>query len=192
MTIDLNAASEQRSTDVIPTGTIVALQLNIKPGGAGDGGWLTRAANGASEGLQCEFTVTEGEHAKHKIFQRLTLQGKTPGHEEAGKISFNLLRAILESARGIKPNDTSDAAQTARKVSDWGEFDGLRFLAQVGVEPPRDGYAAKNKILSVITPEKQFWRKLEQVAKPASAGAASKPAATTPPAGAIARPQWAG
>jgi len=32
MTLDFNTAGEQRSFDVIPAGTIVTLQLNIRPG----------------------------------------------------------------------------------------------------------------------------------------------------------------
>jgi hypothetical protein len=36
--------------------------------------------------------------------------GTTSGHAEAGEISRNTLRAILESARGIKPDDKSEAA----------------------------------------------------------------------------------
>jgi hypothetical protein len=109
--------------------------------------------------------------------------------------SRNTLRAILESARGIKPDDTSEAAQAARKTSGWADFDGLRFVAQLGVRPPKDGYAAKNTIMKVITPERQVWRKPEQAAKAPNGGhTAAVPTATKaaapPPANAITRPEW--
>jgi hypothetical protein len=188
---DFNSAGGQRTTDVIPANTTLSLQLTIRSGGVGDGGWLARAADGASEGLDCEFTVVDGQYAKRKLWQRFTLHGTTPGHAEAGEISRNTLRAILESARGIKPDDKSEAAQAARKVSSWGDFNDLRFVARIGVRPPRDGYQAKNTILEVITPERQTWKKPEQVAVKLSSD--SKPQApATPPANAIARPQWAG
>jgi hypothetical protein len=194
---DLNDAGEQRSSDVVPANTICTLQLTIRPGGAGDGGWLKPSADGASEGLDIEFVVVDGQYAKHKFWQRLTLHGTTPGHAEAGGISRNTLRAILESARGTKPDDTSEAAQAARKTSGWADFDGLRFVAQLGVRPPKDGYPAKNTIMKVITPERQVWRKPEQVAKALNGGqtaaatpATAKAAAPPPPANAIARPQW--
>src|SRR6516162_461569 len=145
---DFNTAGGQR--DVIPANTICTLQLTIRRGGAGDGGWLRKSSDGASEGLDCEFTVVNGEHAKRKLWQLFTLRGTTSGHAEAGDISRNTLRAILESARGIKPGDTSEAAQNARKVSGWGDFDQLCFVARLGVRPPRDRYAAKNTILEVI------------------------------------------
>jgi hypothetical protein len=148
---DFNTADKQRSVDVIPAGTICTLQLTIRPGGVGDGGWLKRSADGGSEGLDCEFTVTEGEYAKRKLWQLFTFRGTTSGHAEAGEISRNTLRAILESARGIRPDDRSEAAEAARKVSGWADFDQLRFVARIGVRPPRDAYAAKNTILQVIT-----------------------------------------
>lgn len=191
---DFNEAGEQRTFDVIPANTICVLQITIKPGGAGNGGWLKRSADGNSEALDCEFVVVdEGQFHKRKLWQLLTLTGTTPGHAQAGEISRNTLRAILESARGIRPDDTSDTAKAARKVAGWGDFDGLRFVARLGVRPARDGYAAKNTILEVITCERQAWRKPEQVDRSTVTGMASAATAAAPaPAGAIARPQWAG
>jgi hypothetical protein len=187
---DFNDDGEQRSFDVIPANTIVVLQMTIRPGGAGDDGWLKRAGDGNSEGLDCEFVIAnDGPYVKRKLWQWFTLRGTTEGHAEAGKISRETLKAILESARGIKPNDKSEAAQNARKPSGWADFDQLRFVARLGVRPPRDGYAAKNIILQVITPDRQEWRKPEQISvKPTNSAAPSAP--TTPPAGAIGRPQW--
>ncbi len=48
---NLNDAGEQRSFDVVPNNVICTVQMTIKPGGAGPGGWLTRAQNGNSEHL---------------------------------------------------------------------------------------------------------------------------------------------
>jgi hypothetical protein len=188
---DFNTAGEQR--DVIPENTIVTLQLTIKPGGAGDDGWLKRSADGASEGLNCECTVVDGQYAKRKLWQLFTLHGTKPGHAESGEISRKTLRAILESARGIKPADASDAAQAARKVSGWDDFNGLRFVARLGVQPPQGNYQAKNTIQEVITPERQNWKKPEQVDIQATNGSAPAPstAPSAPPTNAIARPQWA-
>jgi hypothetical protein len=184
---NLNDANQQRSFDVIPAGTIVTLELKIRSGGAGDGS-LAKAADGASEGLDCEFIVADGPYAKRKLWQRFTLHGTTSGHAEAGQISRGTLRAMLESARGIRPDDNSEAAQKARTVSKWGDFDGLRFIARLGVKPPQNGYAAKNTITEVITPERQAWKRPEQ-SQPANNADASAPSAA--PANAITRPEWA-
>ena len=186
---DFNTAGEQRV--VIPAQTICMLQMTIRRGGAGDDGWLKRAADGASEGLDCEFTVVDGPYAKRKLWQLFTLRGTTEGHAEAGRISRDTLRAILESAKGIRCDDNSEAAKNARKVSSWADFDQIRFLARLGVRPPEGRYPAKNTILEVITPDRlQDWRKPEQIgAKTASSATPASPA--TPPAGAIVRPEWA-
>jgi hypothetical protein len=184
---DFNTAGEQRTFDVVPANTIVTLQLTIRPGGAGDDGWLKTSADGASEGLDCEFTVVDGQYAKRKLWQLFTLRGTKAGHAEAGDISRNTLRAILESARGIRPDDKSDAAQLARKATGWADFDQIRFIARLGVRPPKDGYPAKNTIVEVVTPDRHMWTKPEQISvKPSTAAPA-----TTPPANAISRPQWA-
>jgi hypothetical protein len=193
---DFNNAGEQRSFDVIPANTIVILQMTIRPGGAGDDGWLkhTTTDKGDSEYLDCEFTVVSPErYAKRKLWQPYTIRGTTDGHAEAGRISRDTLRAILESARGIRPDDKSAEAQNARNVSagGWANFDQLRFVARLGVRPPQGGYPAKNTILQVITPGLQDWQKHKpNSASDRTATAAPAAAATTPPPGAIGRPQW--
>src|SRR6478672_13103723 len=103
---NLNDAGEQRSFDVVPNNVICTVQMTIKPGGAGPGGWLTRAQNGNSEHLNCEFVVVDGPHAKRKFWNRYTVVGDN--HATAIEISRKALKAILESARGIKPKDESD------------------------------------------------------------------------------------
>lgn len=65
--LDFNDAGPQRSFDLIPDNTIVTVELTIRPGGAGEGGWLRRSKDGRSEALDCEFTVIEGEYAKRKL-----------------------------------------------------------------------------------------------------------------------------
>jgi hypothetical protein len=189
---DFNDADQQRSLDVIPANTICTLHLTIRAGGAGDG-WLKRSADGNSEGLDCEFVVVdEGPYHKRKLWQLFTLRGTESRHAEAGEISRATLRAVLESARGIRPDDKSDKAQAARKVSGWQDLDQLRFMARIGVRPPRDGYQAKNTIVEVITPERQTWKQPPQIDAAKTDSYATASTTTAPPANAIARPQWAG
>ena len=193
MTIDLNTVGEQRSFDVIPANTI-SLQIKIRRGNAGDGGWLRRAKDGASEGLDLELTVVdEGPYKGRKLWLLLTVSGTKPGNADAGKISLTTLKAIVESAKGIGPDDTSEAAQAARKVS-WQDFDGLRFIARLGVRPPEGSYPAKNTINEIITPERQAWRQPTQLDRDLinkQNGEAAPTATTLAPANAVARPQWA-
>jgi len=189
---DFNDDDKQRSFDVIPVNTICVLQMTIRPGGGSDDGWLKLAGDRNSEGVDCEFVIVDGPHAKRKLWQLFTMHGKTDGHAEAGKISREFFRAVLESARGIKPDDKSEAAQNARKPSSWADFDQLRFVARLGVRPPQGIYPAKNTILQVITPNLVDWQKHkpEQISVKASNSAAPAAPTITPPAGAIERPQW--
>jgi len=115
----------------------------------------------------------------------MTISGTTDNHAQAADISHRKLRAIIESARGIKPTDVSEAAKKARIV-DYADFDGIRFLAQIGVEPAKGDYRAKNFLAQVVTPDQKQWQPVEQVTKPAPT-----PAATAKPSNVINKPTWA-
>jgi hypothetical protein len=192
---DFNDVGPQRAFDVIPAGTIATVEITIRPGGAGDGGWLRRSKDGGSEGLDLELTVVDGTYAKRKFWCLLTLTGTTLGHGEAGDISRRRIRGILESARGVRPDDKSDAAKAARQIASYGDLDGLRFIARIGVEPAQGNYRAKNTLDEAVTPDKQAWRWVEQVPKPVSSAAqpstSASPAAPVTPPAALDRPAWA-
>src|SRR5215831_21051957 len=95
---DFNDADTQRKLDVIPHGTIATVRMTVRPGSAGEGGWLRRSKDGGSEALDCEFVVLDGPFAKRKLWTLFTVAGSTQGHAEAAKISAGMLRAMLESA----------------------------------------------------------------------------------------------
>jgi hypothetical protein len=183
---DYNTADGQRDLDVIPNGTIAVVQLNIRPGDAGEDGMLRRSKDGGCEMLDCEFVVVEGPHAKRKFFSNAVLSGTTDGHAQAADITRSRLRAILESARGIKPTDVSEAAKKAR-IAEYRDFDGIRFLAKIGIEPAKGEYKAKNTITTVITPDMKEWRPIGQVEQPP----AHTTPATTPASKIINKPAWA-
>ena len=183
MSYDFNTAGEQRSFDVIPEHTVVVVQLKIRPGNAGEGGILKRSKTGEAEGLDCELIVVGGDYDKRKFWEWLTVSGATDGHAQAADISCRKLRAILELARGIKPADVSEAAKTAR-VAEYADFDGIRFLAQIGVEPAKGDYRAKNFLAQIITPERKEWQPVEQEPR-------SRPATAEKPSNVIVKPAWA-
>jgi hypothetical protein len=185
---DFNDADTQRNFDVIPDGTIATLRMTVRPGSAGEGGWLRRSKDGNSEALDCEFVVRDGPLAKRKFWSLFTVAGSTPGHAEAAKISAGKLRAILESARGIKPDDKSDAAKEARCIKSYGDLNGLTFVARIGVEPPQNGYKAKNRLDHIVTPDAKAWHPVAQDPVAAQPAEPAKHAST--PAK-INRPDWA-
>ena len=95
----------------------------------------------------------------------------------------------MESARGIRPDDKSDTAQQARRVASYGDFDGIRFIARIGVEPPQNGYKAKNTLDQIITPDRTDWYAVEQIAKAGSTSTA--PTAGKAEPAKIVKPSWA-
>lgn len=195
MVYDFNGAETQREAGLIADGTIAVVHLTVRPGSAGEGGWLKRSKGGDSQALDCEFTVVDGPFAKRKFWSLFTVEGTTEGHAKAGEISASRLRGILESAKGIRPDDESDAAKNGRRVNSWGDFDGLRFVAKIGIETAKPGttFKDKNTLDAAITPDRKAWVKVEQVAKPAGAfqpigvAAAAVAAQATPSS----KPAWA-
>jgi hypothetical protein len=172
MPYDYSTAPEQRGIELIPDGTVATLQLTIRPGGAGEGGLLKRSKDGACEMLDLEFVVVDGPQVKRKLWEHMVISGTTDGHGKAAEISRGRLRAIIESARGIKPSDLGAEARKARTV-ELGDLDGLRFIAKIGVEkgrPKNDGtgenYPDRNTIAMVVTPDRGDWRAVEQTPGP--------------------------
>lgn len=199
MPIDLNNAPPQREMGLIDDGTVCVVHMTVRPGNAGDGGWLKRSKEGESNGLDCEFTVVDGPFAKRKFWKLFTLEGVTDGQAKAAEISASQLRAIMESAKGIKPDDKSEAAMAARRIESWGDFDGLRFVAKVGIEKaqPGSGFKDKNVLDAAVTPDKKAWTQVEQVMREARAtasvaGTLAGPSTTqAQPGGGMQKPKWA-
>jgi hypothetical protein len=191
MAFDYSDAPEQRGDELIPADTVATLQMKIRPGGVGEGGLLTRSKDGLCEMLDCEFVVVDGPYIKRKLWERFVLVGTTDGHETATGISRGRLRAVLESARGIKPDDMSDAARKAR-TAELSDLDGMRFIARIGVEKgkPRnnggENYPDRNVIAMIVTPDRKNWHAVEQA--PPSPKSTSSAIITAP---AIPKPAWA-
>jgi hypothetical protein len=189
MSLDFNDSGPQKSFDVIPDGTVATVRLTIRPGNADEDGWLRRAKDGGSEALDCEFVVLDGPFVKRKFWTLLTVAGTTEGHAEAADISKRRLRAMLESARGIRQDDKSDTAREARRAASYADLNGLSFIARIGVEPPQNGYKAKNMLDHVVTPDEKAWHPVTQEPKPAAKSPATAKPASAPAA--IAKPAWA-
>lgn len=182
---DYSQAPEQRSFEIIPSGTIAVMEINLRPGGAGEDGLLKRTKGGDAEALDLEFIINEGPFTKRKFWGFYVYSGTTDGHEQAASITNARLRAFLESARGIKPTDVSEAAKKARTAV-LADFDGLRFMGKIGIEKGTGDYKDKNVLLEVITPDRKEWHAIQQVPKqremPLSSGSAVTP---------ITKPDWA-
>ena len=146
---NFNDAPDQQG-DTLPAKTLAKVVMTLRPGGAGDGGWL-RSFDSGFEALDVEMTVSSSPYASRKLWQIMGVGGPTDGHQKAAQITRATLRAILESARGINPTDESDKARQARQVNGWQDFNEIEFAIEVGIEKDKTGqYPDKNRLAGAI------------------------------------------
>lgn len=164
MPVDLNDALDT----LLPPG-VYCLEITLVPGKAGEDGYLRLAKNLRSLMLEliCKvFGDEHGEYAGYKIWDYITVElieddSSLPAldNDKLNKLRTSVrmgrskLRAILDSAYALQPNDDSDAAKAKRRLNSYGELHGLRFYAQVEQRPARDGFAARNFVDFVVTPD---------------------------------------
>ena len=160
---DFNNLDNQQSFDVIPNNTLAKVRMQIRPGGYDDanqgwnGGYATKNDNTGSIYLSCEFVVTEGEFARRKIWSLIGLHSeKGPEWSNMGR---SFIKALLNSAKGFKESDVSEAAQNARRIKGLADLDGIEFLAKITVAQDQNGND-KNEIKFAITPDHKDYAKL--------------------------------
>lgn len=186
--IDFNSAEHQHtgSGPAIPPESIVPMTMTIRQPKAGKEGTqhpLFCKSSTGNEYLDVEFEV-QGHFAGRKIWERFTLTGNNKKGQPNSSKSMSVLRVIIESARNINPKDPSPAASAGRQISDWSDFNGMTFLAQVKCvveQSHRDGqWYVNNEIAKVITPdmpEYQHGEKISDKPVPAIPDQAHQPAA---------------
>jgi hypothetical protein len=163
MPIDLSDTELQDSP--IPS-DVYRLRAKLMAGTAGTDYLLKRAKNGVSLMLALECTVMDGDHRDRKIWDYITCEldeqdAITPlPQEKLQKLQTSVrlgrikLRAIIDSACKLNPEDKSETAQAKRRSFDsYAAFDGIVFWAQVGQRPAANGYRASNNVDVIITPD---------------------------------------
>jgi hypothetical protein len=193
--MNFSTAEEQTGGDVIPHKTLAKVHMKIRPGGYDDpqkgwtGGYATRNEEKGSVYLDCEFTVIGGKYNKRKVWSLVGLHSpKGPKWEQMGR---SFIRAALESARGIKPQDASDSAMKARQITGFADLNGLEFVVQIDVEQaePGSSYDDKNKINNVIPVTHKEYAALMDGTAPVQTGSANTQTAPAQSGGGL--PQWA-
>jgi hypothetical protein len=167
MTINYNDADDQADRSVIPNGKY-QLKVAIKRGGHGPDGMLRLAAkNLRGLMLECTYTVVNpAEHAGHKIKDYITVafdetdsidlppieSGKLENYRTSVRMGRARVKAILNSAFGLDPDDKSEAAQAKRNIDNHGALTGLVFWGEIDTKPAANGYGPKNSLYRVIVP----------------------------------------
>jgi hypothetical protein len=170
---DMNDAEPQRSGEVIPDGTFAKVTMALRPGGIDGQSEIDRGLLKASNtvgsdvlNLDCEFTIVEGPHAKRKFWQTLTASGgkvDEKGVSLGWKITKSTIRAMIDSALGLNPEDMSEAAKQKRVLRGLADLNGITFVAKIKVEPSNDSrYGDANKLARVILPTEKEWQAVMQ------------------------------
>lgn len=175
---DFNDAEQQHGGfDVIPKGTLVRVRMTIKPGGYDNpaqgwtGGYASESFDTGAVYLAGEFVVLEGPYAKRKLWSNIGLHSKKG--PTWGQMGRSMIRAILNSANNIHPQDNSPHAASLRRIQGFHELDGVEFLARVDVEKDSKG-DDRNVIKLVVEPDHK-----DYAAMMGAPSTASSPAATT-------------
>jgi hypothetical protein len=187
---DYTDAPPSKFEPKIPEGEKGTLVIHIKPGGVGEDQMLTRSRDGGCEMLSVMLTVAEGAYKGEKFPENWILNGTTDGHAKAGEITRRKLKAILDSAFGLDPNDKSPEARARRTIS-LGQLEGMAFMAEIGIVEKGSGdYSDKNIVAVVITKDRKDWRPVEQP-PPFNGGGAASSSTPPPSAPPVQRPGWA-
>lgn len=182
---DFNDAEQQQQFDLIPKGRIVPVRMTIKPGGHDDpeqgwgGGYATQSFDTGSVYLACEFVVLDGEFARRKMWSNIGLY--SPKGPAWGNMGRSFIRAALNSARNVHPQDNSPQAAAARRIQGFHDLDGLEFLARIDIE--KDGKGKdRNVVKTAIEPDHPDYAKLMCVPPKTSGGGSSGAPAQAAPA----------
>lgn len=190
-----DADAQQGGFALIPKGTLAKVRMTLKPGGYNDpaqgwtGGYASESFETGSVFLAAEFVVLDGPYAKRKLWSNIGLHSrKGPVWGQMGR---SMIRAILNSARGVHPQDNSPAAANARRIAGFHELDGIEFLARIDVE--KDGKGEdRNTVKVAIEPDHNDYAVLmgdvPRAATPTAPAATAVPAPAPASAPAPARP----
>jgi hypothetical protein len=188
--IDFNNYNDN---DLIPARTVAVVQMNLRSGPDYLDGILKPTKARDAYGLDVEYTVLDGPQAKRKLYGFVLTQGETDGQKSMiEQRSMPFLKGILNSGYYLDPADSSPAACEKRR-KELPDFDGLRFLAEVGIEKSKDAaYADKNLVLRAITRDMPQWGgrpPIEQIGP--TGGSIGGGGSSAPPPAPIPRPKWA-
>jgi hypothetical protein len=176
MPIDLNDTETHRDRNLIPDG-IYQLEIKLKPGSAGPDGLLRRAKKNMRSmmlELQCTVvaevqrnTIVKSEHAKRRVWDYITVDfdetddialppieaDKVDNYKNSVRLGRMKLRAILDSAYALMPNDNGETARAKRRLDSYTDLDQLRFFAQITTSKGNGGYGPRNTLHYIITPD---------------------------------------
>jgi hypothetical protein len=156
---NFNDAEEQMSYELIPHKTIAKVKLMLKKGNhvtqEFPDGYATLSKAGTSIYLACEFVILSGEYEHRKVWSNIGLCNMnsrlgTEGDRYAD-IGRSMIKAILNSARGLHSKDKSPEAEKQRQIKSFADLDNLQVVAEITINDKGD--QPRNEIKTIITPD---------------------------------------
>jgi len=181
--LNMNEAEKQKNFDPIPDGSFVKLMLNFVGQGhsfpgceEADKGMFKPAKDSTSDvvTLECEFTVVSPGPYEHRKWKEWWVVYGGAVDERGSSKGWNFtkqrIRAMIESASNIRPDDESAEAKATRMIPNFTELDGCPFYAKIYVEEgtpyfdvetqtEKKGFD-KNLIDRIVTPDMEEYAPL--------------------------------
>ena len=105
--------------------------------------------------MPLEFTIVGGNYNGRKVWHRLFVDGDKMSERNvpiAKEIGLRTMRLIIESSRGINPDDSSPQAQEGRQLNSIEQLNGMELCIKIGIEEGTNGYADRNRLIAPLTP----------------------------------------
>ncbi|HAW75258.1 MAG TPA: hypothetical protein DCW74_05910 [Alteromonas australica] len=176
--------------ELIPDGTIVSAIIKLEGGDTeipeyGAGKYFKQSQTTSAKWLPIELTVVGGNFDKRKVWQNIFVDGDAKdenGMSKARKIGLNTIKQMVDSGFGISPKDESENARAKRaSIQGIDMINGMTICCSLGIEKGNNGYADRNKIKTVLTPDSpNYIQNTGQTAPVAQAPVAQAPVAQSP------------
>ena len=205
--LDLNNVSYSdngpKDSELIPDGTVVRAFIKLEGGDMElpefGGGTYFKSSQSGAKWMPIELTIVGGAYDKRKVWQNIFVDGAKldeNGFSVAKRIGLETIKRMVDSHFSIAMKDDSpEAAQKRGSVNGVHMLNGMQICFKVGIEKGNNGYADKNKIKTVLTPDsKEFIAGTATSVAPAATPtpqAAPAPSAPATTATAGVTPTWA-
>jgi len=173
--------------ELIPDGTVVSAIVKLEGGDTeipeyGAGKYFKQSQTTSAKWLPIELTIMGGNFDKRKVWQNIFVDGDARdenGMSKARKIGLNTIKQMVDSGFGISPKDESDDARAKRaSIQGIHMINGMTICCTLGIEKGNNGYADRNKIKTVLTPDSpNYIQSTGQAAPVAQAPVAQAPVA---------------
>lgn len=152
--MNFSDAENQSDGETIPHNTVAPVSIEIKYGEYSDpangmtNNVATKSDKSGSIYISWIGTVIAGPYTNRKIYGNM-IGLYSPKGPKWGEMGRSFVKGILDSAKGLHPEDQSQEGIAARNISSYEDLNGMEFLALISEEEGDQG--EQNRINKAIT-----------------------------------------